>query len=130
MEFSFENSQEFISPTDGGSTVWSSQTSGRVRGLLPSSFTVAREMFSGITASDRDNLDRIELASGAQSLLFSLGEPAGMANTSLKRAQMRDSGQLSMRLDTEGGYRGVLDLNSRSSAVTAMRCKAAPLGNT
>jgi hypothetical protein len=43
---------------------------------------------------------------------------------------MRDSGQLSMRLDTEGGYRGVLDLNSRSSAVTAMRCKAAPLGNT
>ncbi len=110
---SFENTQEYVSPDNGGSAVWSSATNGRVRGLQPSSFTVAREMFSAITASDSYNLDRIELASGAQSLLFSLGEPAGMANMSLKRAHLRNTGQLSMRGDTEGGYRMVFDVNRR-----------------
>ena len=108
---SVENYQEFVSPTDGGNAVWSSQTSGRVRGLQPASFSVARELFSGITTADSYNLDRVELASGAQSLLFSLGEPAGLANMSLKRAQWRDFGQVTMRVDTESGYRGVLDLN-------------------
>lgn len=88
---SVENSQEFVSPTDGGGAMWSSQTNGRIRGLLPSSFTISREMFSSIITADSYNLDRVELASGAQSLLFSLGEPAGMANMSLKRAQMAES---------------------------------------
>lgn len=106
-----ENSQEFMSPSDGGSVAWSSQTNGRIRGLQPSSFSVAREMFSSITTADSYNLDRIELASGAQSLLFSLGEPAGMANMSLKRAQMKDAGQVTTRLDTESGYRVSLDFN-------------------
>jgi outer membrane receptor protein involved in Fe transport len=56
---------------------------GRVRGISTSPFSTTRNLFSSITAADSYNFSRIEVASGAQSMLYSLGQPAGLADVSL-----------------------------------------------
>lgn len=108
-----ENLEEFVSPNDGGGAFWSGKEVGRVRGIQPSSFSTSRNLFSSITKTDAYNAERFEIGSGAQSLIFSLGEPSGVANIKLKTAEMRNFGSTSMTVDSEDGHRFVLDLNRR-----------------
>lgn len=107
-----ENPEEFISPNDGGSAaLWEGREIGRIRGIQPSSFSTSRNLFSSITQTDVYNISHIAIASGAQSLLFSLGEPAGMVNVQLNSAQMSNFGKTSIEVDSNDGYRFVLDFN-------------------
>jgi len=107
-----ENVDEYISPRDGGdAAAWGGKEIGRIRGVQPSSFSTSRNFFSSITSSDVYNIRNISIASGAQSLLFSLGEPAGIANVELRQAEMRDFGRFSSRVDSQDGYRFTLDVN-------------------
>lgn len=108
-----ENLEEYISPQDGGLAFWSGKESGRIRGIQPSSFSTARNLFSSITKTDAFNTERFEIGSGAQSLIFSLGEPAGVANTKLKTAEMRNFGRVSVTVDSEEGHRVVFDVNRK-----------------
>lgn len=100
-------------PQDGGGAFWSGKEVGRIRGIQPSSFSTSRNLFSSITRTDAYNADRFEVGSGAQSLIFSLGEPAGVANIKLKSAEFRDFGSTSMTVDTEERHRLVLDVNRK-----------------
>lgn len=106
-----ENLEEYISPQDGGGAFWSGKETGRIRGIQSSSFSTSRNFFSSITKTDAYNADRFEVGSGAQSLIFSLGEPAGVANIKLKTAQMRNSGSTMITADSESGHRFVIDVN-------------------
>jgi hypothetical protein len=106
-----ENLQEYVSPQDGGGAFWSGKEMGRIRGIQPSSFSTSRNLFSSITKTDAYNADRFEVGSGAQSLIFSIGEPAGVANIKLKTAQMRNFGSSSLTFDSEEGHRFVFDVN-------------------
>lgn len=108
-----ENLEEYVSPQDGGGAYWSGKEVGRIRGIQPSSFSTSRNLFSSITKTDAYNADRFEVGSGAQSLIFSIGEPAGVANIKLKSAQRRNFGSASMTVDSEEGHRFVLDVNRK-----------------
>jgi hypothetical protein len=107
-----ENGEEFISPIDGGEReAWSGKTQGRIRGIFPSKFSTSRNLFSSITKGDTYNTQRISIGSGAQSMLFSLGEPAGVADVTIATAQMRNFGRVKFTGDSEEGYRMEFDVN-------------------
>ncbi len=73
--------------------------------------TNTREFFTSSFATDTYNSERFTVASGPNSLLFGLGSPAGVVDTSLKRAGFRDSFSAEVRRDNWEGYRNEVDLN-------------------
>lgn len=85
------------------------QGAQRVRGLAPADRT--RNYFLTRLPGDRYFTDRVEINRGANSILFGLGSPAGIANTSLKQARFSNFGEFRQRLDSEGSLRFELDLN-------------------
>ena len=116
-----ENLEEYVSPSDGGAAFWSGKETGRIRGIQPASFSTSRNLFSSITRTDAYNADRFEIGSGAQSLIFSLGEPSGVANVKLRNAEYRNLGSTSLTVDSEDGYRFTLDLNRKLGDKLAFR---------
>lgn len=106
-----ENPSEYLNPVNSSDAYFGGQTVGRVRGISTSPFSTTRNLFSSITAADSYNFSRIEVASGAQSMLYSLGQPAGLADVSLNVAELRDFASVSLRAGTEGDFRTTVDLN-------------------
>ena len=106
-----ENTTEYLNPINSADAYFSGQTVGRIRGISTSPFSTTRNLFSSITAADGFNYSRIEVASGAQSMLYGIGQPAGLADVTLNVAEMRDFGSVSFRAGTEGDTRAVADLN-------------------
>ena len=60
------------------------QTSTRLRGLAGAS--EARNFYNTSIPLDGYNIDRVEVNRGANAILFGTGSPAGIINSSLKRA--------------------------------------------
>jgi hypothetical protein len=81
----------------------------RVRGLT--SADRARNYFPTRLPGDRYLTERVEINRGANSILFGLGSPAGIVNTSLKQARYSDFGELRHRFDSEGTQRVEFDYN-------------------
>ncbi|MDQ8201025.1 hypothetical protein QEH56_22860 [Pelagicoccus enzymogenes] len=82
----------------------------RIRGLAGG--TNSREFFALRAPGDNYNVDRIEIASGPNSILFGTGSPAGVINGTLKRATLSDDfGKVRLQASSFGGYRGQVDLN-------------------
>ena len=96
---------------DNGATRGSAflNNGNRSRGL--GVLTNTREFFSSSFASDTYNSERFTVASGPNSLLFGLGSPAGVVDTSLKRAEFRDRFGAELRYDNWDGYRSEVDIN-------------------
>jgi len=89
-----------------------SPTSGtRVRGLVAPGAT--HDFFTTGTPIDTYNSERFTFASGPNSILFGLGNPAGVIDTSFKRAQLdRRFAETQVRGDSEGSLRSSLDINA------------------
>ena len=81
----------------------------RIRGLTTADNT--RDYFKVDTPNDGYNSSRTEVIRGANSILFGLGSPAGIVNSSSSRAQQRNFGQLQMRFDEFSSLRTSLDYN-------------------
>jgi len=82
----------------------------RIRGLSAADNT--REFESSDIPWDAYNVDTIEIQRGANSILFGLGSPAGLINSSLKQADLRKSnGSLTGRYGSHGSWRFALDKN-------------------
>jgi outer membrane receptor protein involved in Fe transport len=82
----------------------------RVRGLIAADRT--RNYFLTDTPMDGYNIERVELSRGANSILFGLGSPAGVVNSTLIKADLRkNSTQLNAQIGSYGSYRGTLDHN-------------------
>jgi hypothetical protein len=88
-----------------------SETRSRTRGMTESS--ASHDFFFTKIRIDTYNTERITLASGPNSILFGLGSPSGLTDTTYKRAQLsKFSGELVLRVDDEGSFRKVVDLNA------------------
>ncbi|MBL9204228.1 MAG: TonB-dependent receptor plug domain-containing protein [Opitutaceae bacterium] len=82
----------------------------RVRGLAEA--TQARNFFRSFIPMDSYNTERVEINRGANALLFGVGSPAGIINTTTAGADLRkQAGSVDVSADSNGTYRGVLKYN-------------------
>ncbi len=81
----------------------------RVRGLTSADNT--RNFFVSDAPWDGYNIERVEIQRGPNSILFGLGSPAGIINTTTKSADHRNFGSTEFRFGSYGSYRFTLDTN-------------------
>jgi len=102
------------SPAGGGVTsepsLGNGPTGTRVRGLAEA--TQARNFYRSIVPMDGYNADRVEINRGANALLFGVGSPAGIINTSTTSADLqRQRGKVELSIGSYGSWRATLDAN-------------------
>ena len=84
--------------------------STRVRGLTRAD--ISRDFYISAIPPDGYNVDRVEISRGANAMLFGLGSPSGIVNSSLIQANVnRTRSELEIQFDQHGSYRGSLDHN-------------------
>lgn len=84
--------------------------STRVRGLTRAD--VSRDFFISSAPMDSYNVDRVEISRGANAMLFGLGSPAGIINSSLTQANLNQRiTELEFELGQWGSHRAALDHN-------------------
>ena len=81
----------------------------RVRGLDSADNT--RDYFLTEIPWDGYNVDRVDLQRGANSILFGVGSPAGIVNTSINGASFKNAGKFENRFSRYGGMRNSFDYN-------------------
>jgi outer membrane receptor protein involved in Fe transport len=104
-----------VSPAGGGVSgepgLGNGPTGTRVRGLAEA--TQARNFFRTIIPMDGYNTERVEINRGANALLFGVGSPAGIINTSTIAAELqRSRGEVEVSVGSYGSYRVTLDYNA------------------
>ncbi|MEO6245079.1 MAG: TonB-dependent receptor plug domain-containing protein, partial [Opitutaceae bacterium] len=104
-----------VTPAGGGIAGEPSLSNGptgtRVRGLAEA--TQARNFFRSIIPMDGYNTDRVEINRGANALLFGVGSPAGIINTSSIAAELqRTRGKVEASFGSYGSYRVAFDYNA------------------
>jgi outer membrane receptor protein involved in Fe transport len=102
------------SPAGGGVTgepsLGNGPTGTRVRGLAEA--TQARNFYRSIIPMDGYNTDRVEINRGANALLFGVGSPAGIINTSTVSANLqRQRGVVQLSASSYESWRASLDYN-------------------
>lgn len=104
-----ENENEFAADDSEGISI-TTTNSNRVRGIASS--TYSRGFFDTNVRGDSYNTERFTMAYGPNSILYGLGSPAGMVNSTTKRATTtRDLGEFAFRFDTDNGRRYTADYN-------------------
>ncbi len=84
--------------------------STRVRGLTKAD--ISRDFFITSTPMDGYNTERVEISRGANAMLFGLGSPSGIINSSLSQANLnRRITELEFQTDKHGSFRTTLDHN-------------------
>lgn len=82
----------------------------RVRGLAAA--TQARNFFRSVFPTDTYNVDRIDINRGANALLFGVGSPAGIINTSTKEASLaKTTAEVTGSVGSFGSHRESFELN-------------------
>lgn len=109
-----ENISEFTDPQGNGQAntgIAFNNFTGRVRGI--DSAGIMRDFFNTNLQSDTYNLGGgVSISSGPNAVIFGLGGTGGVISTGYKRALLgRDAYGLSFRVDSEGSFRVVADLN-------------------
>lgn len=85
------------------------QATTRIRGLDGGDNT--RDYFLTNIPWDSYNIDRVDTVRGPNSILYGLGSPAGIINTTLNEARFKDKTTVESRYGRFGSYRGSLDTN-------------------
>ncbi len=103
------------SPAGGGvsgePSLGNGPTGTRVRGLAEA--TQARNFYRSIIPMDGYNTDRVEINRGANALLFGVGSPAGIINSSTTSADLRrQRGKVDVSGGSYGSWRMALDYNA------------------
>ena len=81
----------------------------RVRGLAAADNT--RDFFLTDVPWDGYNVGRVDIQRGPNSILFGMGSPAGIINSSTDQAGFKNEGKVEARFDNEGSVRGHLNVN-------------------
>jgi outer membrane receptor for monomeric catechols len=84
---------------------------GRARGM--DAATVSTDFYTSNLPVDFYNVERLNLAYGAQSVLFGLGNAGGVLDAASKRALMRNRSSAELKFDSWGSRRAVLDFNQQ-----------------
>ncbi len=95
--------------TDETGTFTRQNTNNRVRGLGGADNT--RDYFVSDIPWDSYNVGRVDMQRGPNSILFGLGNPAGVVNAGLNQAAFKNSRRLENRIDQFGSIRMSFDLN-------------------
>jgi len=92
------------------STLLAPQSNTRVRGLTSADNT--RDYLLTNIPWDSYNTERVDMQRGPNAILFGLGSPAGIINTSLNTANFNGNhGNVEVRFDKEGSRRASVDYN-------------------
>ena len=84
----------------------------RIRGIGPANITSGSFETSGRTPIDPIDIDAVEISRGPNSSLFGIGNAAGTVNTVRSSANVsRNQSRLTLRADSNEGYRASIDLN-------------------
>jgi len=81
----------------------------RVRGLAEADFT--RDFFLSDIPMDSYNTGRVDLQRGPNSVLFGIGSPAGIVNSSLNTATFSNAVKLENQFGSYGSLRNTVDVN-------------------
>lgn len=81
----------------------------RVRGLAEADNL--RDFFLTDIPWDSYNVGRVDLQRGANSILFGIGSPAGIINSSINSAGFKDANKVELQVASFGSTRASLDLN-------------------
>jgi len=92
-----------------GEYVYSSVGGTRVRGLAAADNL--RTFFISSIPWDSYNVSRVDIQRGPNSVLFGIGSPAGIINTSLNTAVYEEIKEVKASFDNFGSYRFTADLN-------------------
>lgn len=108
------NVESYLQYTPGGDQgagfgAFQLHNNSRSRGL--SAVTNLRNFFSTGFDVDAYNIDRATIASGPNAVLFGIGNPGGITDVTLKRAQFKNVNSVSARWDNFDAHRTTLDLN-------------------
>lgn len=96
--------------SDTGNNLIGRDYNFQVRGYR--SATQTRNYFVTLLDGDTFNIERIDVARGPNSLLFGIGGPSGVINSSAKQADPgRDFGQIGLRVGSFDRQRSTLDVN-------------------
>ncbi len=74
--------------------------------------TRTRNFFQVANPTDNFNLERVTVASGPNAILFGLGSPAGIFDSTPARALMRNKFGFELQFDSEDSKRAVFDANT------------------
>jgi outer membrane receptor protein involved in Fe transport len=107
LEYGLNGSKDTTDYT--GNTPVSNDLIFQLRGFTGAS--LGRNYFAWSLSSDSYNIERLDFARGPNSILFGIGGPGGIINTSTKRALIgRDTNELRVRVRSWDDYRGTFDL--------------------
>ncbi|MEX0322763.1 MAG: TonB-dependent receptor plug domain-containing protein [Puniceicoccaceae bacterium] len=96
----------FLDENDGLGAL---STTTRVRGLDAADNT--RDYIRTLIPWDGYNVDRVDMQRGPNSVLYGLGKPAGIINTTTKQAFFGDLNELSFQVSNWGSFRATGDFN-------------------
>ncbi|HYC72443.1 MAG TPA: TonB-dependent receptor plug domain-containing protein [Opitutaceae bacterium] len=103
----------FLGQGDGAYLTATDRTSPiqntRVRGLDEADNT--RDFFTSDIPWDSYNVGRVDLQRGANSILFGIGSPAGIINSSLNGASFRNTHEVEYQFGSFGSQRATADFN-------------------
>ena len=106
-DFSFDQNGQQIDNTQ-----LDPQTANRIRGLGAANTTLRNFETSGRVPIDPTEIDGVEISRGPNSGIFGVGEPSGTVNSIPASANLaRNQSQVSLRADSNEGYRATLDFN-------------------
>ncbi len=91
------------------STRESTTATQRVRGLVNAQLT--RNYFQTIIPFDTYNVSQVTVNRGPNSVLFGLGSPGGVIESSILQPGYKNVSELQLRFDNFGGHRQVLNVN-------------------
>ncbi len=92
----------------------------QMRGFVGAS--LGRNYFGWFGSSDSYNVERLDFSRGPNSILFGIGGPGGIVNTTTKQARIgRDRNELGLRVGSWNDYRATLDLNRTIGKKLAVR---------
>ncbi len=108
LEYGLNGSKDTSDYT--GNTPVSNDLIFQLRGFTGAS--LGRNYFAWSLSSDSYNIERLDFARGPNSILFGIGGPGGILNTSTKRAAIdgRPVNELRLRVGSWDDYRGTLDI--------------------
>lgn len=107
LEYGLNGSKDSTDYT--GNTASSNDLIFQMRGFTGAS--LGRNYFAWSLSSDSYNIERLDFARGPNSILFGIGGPGGILNTSTKRAMIGSrTNELRVRVGSWDDYRGTIDI--------------------
>lgn len=106
-----------------GNALYTNDLIFQMRGFVGAS--LGRNYFGWFGSHDSYNVERLDYSRGPNSILFGVGGPGGIVNTTTKQAQLqRDRTEVQLRVGSWDDHRATLDVNRRLGRQLAVRVNA------